>query len=423
MRILRIRQLLMVAVVAVLFVSVFAPARAADKITIRMSTWAGVDEAAELQKILDKINASQSEYMIVHEPVPSDYTTQVKTTLAGGTGADLFWLGNEDLALASQGVFLPLTDCLKGAAPKSAGDVNDYYPDVLSIAKQGDVVYGLPWIAQPVVLYYNKDLFKAAGLDEPKNGWTWDDFLKDAKALTKKDASGKATQWGFSANGWPPPQMFIWQAGGEVISADGKTSPIDSPQALEGINFYLSIAYNPDLSPSADVIKEQGFDAMFKAGKVGMFMGGAADDLDRTKGLNVGVVSVPANPKTKNNTTFAWIGATVVNAKTAHPDIACKALLAVTEGIQNWKIVSPRISQGTIEHLTASEPRKKDTAAAITAAVPSMRALHLVPQMGAWGDVFWNKFMNPLLNKETDKTPADLAKEVRPLLEAALAAK
>lgn len=420
----KVRQFLLVAVVALLFVGLFTPAaHAADKVTIRMSTWAGVDEAAELQKILDKINASQSEYQIVHEPIPSDYTTQVKTQLAGGTGADLYWLGNEDLALASQGVFLPLTDCLKNAPAKSAGDVSDYYPDVLAIAKQGDVVYGLPWIAQPVVTYYNKDLFKAAGLDEPKAGWTWDDFVKDAKALTKKDASGKVTQWGFTANGWPPPQMFVWQAGGDVISKDLKTSPLDSPEALEGINFYLSLAYNPDIAPSADVIKEQGFDAMFKAGKVAIFMGGAADDLDRTKGLNVGVVSVPANPKTKSNTTYAWIGATVVNAKTAHPDIACKALLAVTEGIQNWKIVSPRISQGTVEHLIASEPRKKDTADAIMAAVPSMRALRIVPNMGQWGDVFWNKFMTPLLNKETDKTPADLAKEVRPQLEAALASK
>src|SRR5207248_8662362 len=209
------------------------------------------------------------------------------------------------LALASEGVFLPLTDCLKNAPAKSAGDVNDYYPDVLSIVKQGDVVYGLPWIAQPVVVYYNKDLFKAAGVAEPKSGWTWDDFVKTAKALTKKDASGKVTQWVFTANGWPPPQMFIWQAGGDEISKDLKTSPIDSPQAIEALKFYLSLAYNPDLAPTADIIKDQGFDAMFKAGKVAMFMGGAADDLDRQPNLHVGVVSVPANPKTKLNTTYA----------------------------------------------------------------------------------------------------------------------
>jgi len=347
--------------------------------------------------------------------------TQVKTQLAGGTAADLYWVGNEDLALASEGVFLPLTDCLKDAPAKSAGDVKDYYPDIISTATQDGVVYGLPWIAQPVVVYYNKALFDAAKMDYPKVGWTWDDFVKTAKALTKDtDGDGKVDQYGFTANGWPPPQMFIWQAGGDVISDDLKSSPLDSPEALEGLKFYLNLAYNPEVAPSADVIKDQGFDAMFKAGKVAMFMGGAADDLDRQKDMKIGVVSVPANPKTKKDTTFAWTASTVISANTQHPAEACKALLALTEGIQNWKIVSPRISQATVEHLVASEPRKKDTADAIIAAVPSMRALHLVPKMSEWNDVFWNKFMTPLLNKETDKSVDVLAKEIHPQLEAFL---
>src|SRR4051812_22945144 len=123
---------------------------------------------------------------------------------------------------------------------------------------------------------------------------------------------------------------------------------------------------------------------MFKAGKVAMFMGGAADDLDRVENLKVGVVSPPANPKTKKNTTFAWSASTVISAGTKNKDLACKALLAVTEGIQNWKIVSPRISQSTVEHLVASEPRKKDSAAAILEAVPSMRAFNIVPKYAQW---------------------------------------
>jgi multiple sugar transport system substrate-binding protein len=410
--------LLVLTLVMALAVIGSKPASAQGPVTLRMSTWAGVDEAAELQKILDKINASQTEYKIVHEPIPSDYTTQVKTQLAGGSGADIYWLGNEDIALASEGVFMPLTDCLKDAPAKSVGDVKDYYPGILQLTTFNNVVYGLPWIAQPVVVYYNKGMFDAAKVDYPKAGWTWDDFLKTAKALTKDTSGkGKVDQWGFTANGWPPPQMFVWQAGGDVIDTDAKSSPIDSAAAIDAWNFYLSVAYNPELAPSAEIIKEQGFDAMFKAGKVAMFMGGAADDLDRVPNLNVGVVSVPANPKTKDDSTFAWVGANMVNAATKNPALACKALLAVTDGIQNWKIVSPRISHATIDHLIASEPRKKANAEAIIAASAKMRALRLVPQMSQWNDVFWNKFMGPLLNKETDKKAADLAKDIRPQLE------
>ncbi|MHB8627529.1 MAG: ABC transporter substrate-binding protein [Aggregatilineales bacterium] len=416
----KLRSVFVIAIAAMVCAGAFSPARAADKVTITISTWTGVDEAAQLQQIIDKINAANTDYQIIHQPIPNDYTTQVKTQLAGGTAADLYWLGNEDMALDSQGVFMPLTSCLANAPAKSAGDVSDYFPGILDIAKYNGQVYGLPWIAQPVVVFYNKDLFKAANLAEPTADWTWDDFVKDAKALTLKDSSGKATQWGFTANGWPPPQMFVWQAGGDVISSDYKTSPIDSAAAISAWKFYLSLAYNPALAPSADIIKEQGFDAMFAAGKVAMFMGGAADDKDQQPKLHVGVVSVPRNPTTKDNTTFAWVGATMMSASTPHPDLACKALLALTEGIQNWKIISPRISQNTVDHLVASQPGKKANAAAYIAAAQNMRALHLVPQMSQWNDVFWNKFMGPLLNGETKETPDQLAKEIRPQLEAFL---
>jgi len=132
------------------------------------------------------------------------------------------------------------------------------------------------------------------------------------------------------------------------------------------------------------------------------------------------VTSVPRNPTTKDNTNFAWVGATMISASTQHPAEACKALLAVTEGIQNWKILSPRISQATVEHLVASVPGKKANAAAYIEAAKNMRAFHIVPQMSQWNDVFWSKFMGPLLNGETKETPEQLAKEIRPQLEAFL---
>ena len=59
---------------------------------IRLATWAGVDEAKELQAVIDKVNAQASDYEIVHEPQPADYYTKIQTNLAGGTAADLLWL-------------------------------------------------------------------------------------------------------------------------------------------------------------------------------------------------------------------------------------------------------------------------------------------------------------------------------------------
>ncbi|MBE2270118.1 MAG: sugar ABC transporter substrate-binding protein [Anaerolinea sp.] len=396
---------------------------AQDPVTVRISTWAGVDESAELQELIDEINASQTDYQIIHEPIPSDYYTQVQTQIAGGTGADLYWMDQNHMALASEGVFYPVDTCdaVANAAPQTAGDLNDYYPGVLAVNRFEDHVYGLPWIAQPVVVYFNRGLFDAAGVEYPQDDWTWNDFTEKAMALTQDtDGDGNVDQWGFINNGWPPPFIFVWQAGGELISEDFTSVPIDSPEFVEGFEFYLSTQFNPEMSPSNEVISEQGFGEMFKAGKIAMFMGGAADDLDRVEGLDVGVIHVPAHPETGSITTFAWNASTVINANTANPEAACAALVALTEAIQGWKIVSPRISQATVEHLVSAEPRKEASAEALIAAAQDMRALPIFGNYAEFDSVFWSEFWGPLQNRETDLSVAELAAEVRPDLEETL---
>lgn len=81
----------------------------AQKVTIRLATWAHAEEAKELQAILDKINAQAQGWQIVHEPVPSDYYTKLQTTLAGDSAPDLFWLAQEYvIPYAAKGVLLDL---------------------------------------------------------------------------------------------------------------------------------------------------------------------------------------------------------------------------------------------------------------------------------------------------------------------------
>jgi multiple sugar transport system substrate-binding protein len=299
---------------------------AGDKVTIRLTTWAGVDEAAELQAVIDEINANETAFQIVHEPAPADYYTKVQTALAGGTAPDLIWLSQEYIAgFSKQGALLEVTDCMAQHTDVPAANLDDYFPDILKTASFEDRLYGLPWIAQPTVLYYNTALFEAAGVDQPTADWTWDDFKEAAAALTQDtDSDGTNDQWGFTMNGWPPPQMFVWQAGGDVVADDLSGSPIDSPEAIEGFQFYADMIYDDVHTPPEAIIQEQGFGEMFKAGKIAMFMGGAADDLDRVDGLDVSVVPVPAGPAGRQ--TFAWTASTVVAAQTENPDLACEAL-------------------------------------------------------------------------------------------------
>ncbi len=388
-----------------------------EPVIVRITTWAGVEEAAELQEIIDEINAEVDHFMIVHEPAPDDYYTKIQTALAGGTSADLIWLSQEWIAgLASQGALLDITDYLEADDPSMhpAADVDDYFDGIIKTAIYDDRYYGLPWIAQPVVMYYNRALFDEAGLDYPTMEWTWDEFQQAAAELTRDvDGDGANDQWGFIMNGWPPPQMFVWQAGGEVISQDLESAPIDTPEAIQGFEFYADMIYDDVHTPPEAIIKEQGFGEMFKAGRIAMFMGGAADDLDRVEGLDVGLIAVPSGPASRD--TFAWNASTVIAAQTENPDAAYEALVMLTDGIHHWKIVAPRKSLATAEAITEAEPRKADSAEAIAEAVPYMRAFNIIPRHQEWDSIFWGDFIDPLFHEEA--TAAELAPEIRPMLE------
>ena len=392
----------------------------AEKVTIRLTTWAGEGESKELQElVIDKVNAAQSEFEIIHEPAPADYMTKVQTSLSAGTGADLIWLSQENIAgFASRGALLDVTDAL-GTIDEPAAKVDGYFPDIIKTAIYQDKVYGLPWISQPVLLYYNPGLFDAAGIAYPDSSWDWAKFKEVAESLTKDtDGDGAADQWGFTANGWPPIQMFIWQNGGQVISDDRLTSPVDSPEAIAAAETYASIIYNPKCCPSEATIAEQGFNEPFRAGKIAMFMGGAADTFE---GLDV--VGASVVPHAKNDTTFAWTASTVVNAATAHPEIAVKALVALTEGIHHWKIVAPRPDLANAETINASIPdqwkaQKAGQVEAMIEAAKTMRALNVIPRQAEWDDLFWKEFQDPLFHGKG--TAAELAAAIRPKLEALL---
>lgn len=395
---------------------------AGSKATIRLATWAGVEEANELQAVIDRINAQATTFQIVHEPQPADYYVKLQTNLAGGTAADLIWLSQEYIApYADKGVLLDITDRL-AADTRPTANLDDYFPNILQTAQYNGRTFGLPWIAQPVVLYYNPKLFADAGVQPPTENWTWDDFKAAAAALTRDtDGDGQVDVYGTAFNDWPPIQMFIWQAGGDVLNEDRTQTTINAPEALQGIEFYADIIYNPAYAAPQNVIQEQGFGELAKNGRVAMFFGGAADDLDYAnskdpKFAEMKVALVPKGPQ--NRATFAWTASTVINNTTQNPDAAYDALVELTEGIQNWKIVAPRKSLANAQTIVASVPEKQASAEVIVQALADARSLRIVPKQSEWDTAFWEKFKDPLYRKQG--TAQSLAEQALPDLNAAL---
>ena len=226
-----------------------------------------------------------------------DYFTKLQAAATGGEAPDVFWMNGPNFQLyASNGVLAPLSDLKLDPAKYPASLVNLYTLD--------GKLFGVPKDMDTVGLWYNKKLFDAAKVKYPDDTWTWDTFNAAAKKLTdrSKDVYGIGAQ----LSGQEDFYNTVFQAGGQVISPDGKTSGLAEPAARSGISFWTDLIKNgssPNLKQMTDTAPYQ----MFEAGKIAMYWGGSWD-----------AAEFGANPGTKDDADVAVLPSGVKKATVIH---------------------------------------------------------------------------------------------------------
>ncbi len=231
------------------------------KATIRYMNFSANDgHEKDLDAIVQAFQAANPNITVQVETTPyADYFTKLQTAVAGGTAGDAFELNYENfVTYAKNGSLAELQGVDSAAYKKSLVDA------FASDGKQ----YGLPESFSNVVLFYNKDLFKAAGVQTPTADWTWSDEQAAAKKLTNK-AKGV---WG----DYQPVSFFefykaLAQSGGQFLSADGKTAEFDSPQGVQAAQFLVGKS-GTTMPTEADGAGTPDFDSkLFKGGKLAMW--------------------------------------------------------------------------------------------------------------------------------------------------------
>lgn len=103
-------------------------------------------------------------------------------------------------------------------------DISDYEPNVLGYYKVNDELYSMPFNTSNPILYYNKDLFKAAGLDPEKPPRTFEEVMAAARTITKKDASGNYERQGIAIpiDSWYFEQSIATQGGFFTDNSNGR---------------------------------------------------------------------------------------------------------------------------------------------------------------------------------------------------------
>ncbi|MCG7288136.1 sugar ABC transporter substrate-binding protein [Cellulomonas sp. ACRRI] len=368
--------------------------------TFTVATWANETEADELDAILDGLNDAQDTYRLEQMVIPGgEYYTKLQTMIAGRQAPDLFWLSQEYVpAYADNGTLTDLTGRVEDAI-----DLDDYPPGSLDPATVGGALYGLPWIGQPYVVYYNADRFAEADLAEPDGTWTWTEFREVARALTD------GTRYGYATTGTPPVALFAWGEGGDYVTADGEVV-VDSDATVAGLELAHAIANDATATMPQGLAQSRGVESAFVDGTVAMMVGGAADDIERKVAesgdpFEVGMAVMPAG--SVEHVTFNWTASTVLSATVTDTEAGLAALTDLTHAMFDWKIPAPVSSR--VGDIADVNPQKAYAVDVVTRSAEIARGFHNQPQQNELGSVIWEQLEGPILSDGDGRGVGDLA--------------
>ncbi len=166
------------------------------------------------------------------------------TAVLGGTPPEVAMLDTPELfSLLDRNAIIPLDDFIA----QSGGKVwlDDFYQALLLNARANGHVYSIPWQRSTPIFYYNKDMFRKAGLDPDHAPKNWTELVQYAQKLTIRDSSGNVTQWGVEApvadtSPWVI-QGFLIEAGAKYFDPNGKWVKFNSPEAVRALQFILDL--------------------------------------------------------------------------------------------------------------------------------------------------------------------------------------
>lgn len=295
------KKLLFAIVVASMLLAACASAPATTaKTEISFMMWGAPEELTVWQAVVDDFNKANPNITVKVDVSDWDsYWTKLNTLIAGGTPPDVFAMDAPlFLDWQSRGALLNLQPYID----KNPGFLDGFYPQTLTAYKTPEGYFGLPRDFQSIVLFYNKDMFDAAGQTYPTADWTYDDLMTAAKALTlDTNGDGKTDQYGLWTDTWDMELFWseaIWAYGGEIISAD-HTKTLIGEGAARDAWAYIDSLYKEGVMPTPTTSGEYGSD-LFQSKMAAMTtIGHWAVPGYVQAGLNFDVAPMPAGPAGK----------------------------------------------------------------------------------------------------------------------------
>jgi multiple sugar transport system substrate-binding protein len=289
---------------------------------ITMQMWGRSVDQKVYEAIVDQWNSSHDNKIELTLIPPAEYIARVAAAAGGGQLPDLL---DVDLIympdFIDQGLLQPITDKVNAYPKKS-----DLSPGHVQVSTSDDgQIYGVPFYVDASSLFWNKDLYKKAGLDPEKGPTTWAEVADHAKKI---DALGGDVNGFYFAGGGAGPNAYtylpqIWAAGGDVIDYTAHKATMTSDPIVREAFQYYSDLYKAGLMPeSAKAEDGSTWLATFATGNIGIQPLGGGWGIrgvaEQNKDLDFGVTYLPGK---QSGQTASFAGGDTIGVTTAAQDV------------------------------------------------------------------------------------------------------
>ena len=332
-----------------------------ERAQLTFSIWGDAGEEAVTQQAVDVFNNMQDRSHVTVRAIPWEaYIETLNVNAAAGQLPDMgMMMESGVLSFADRGLLADLSGMYAPGQPRPIDNV------AFKNAQGNVVAYSVANVM--LVMYYNQDMFRAAGITAPKrmsDSWSWDQFLDAARRLTRDSAGRNPGQPGFDRNNivqygamienltW---QLEVWTVsnGGGFFSPDGREVWIDRPESIEAIQRIADLHLVHNVAPFSPGNTDDGVQRSLLTGTVAMTTNGTwnigtALREPRDAGrLNYGVSVLP---HMGTRLTMNTGGPVVVFNQTRHQTEAMEFVRWYSNPDNNYGLIEAGIWMPTLEN-------------------------------------------------------------------------
>ncbi|MGW4500411.1 ABC transporter substrate-binding protein [Micromonospora sp. NPDC004336] len=254
---------------------------------VRLLVFGAPEELAAYRTLVEAYEKARpgADVQLVEASDRKDLLARLATSVAGGAPPDLFLMNYRFYGqFAAKDVVEPLDDRL---AASDAVDPADYYPVAWNAFRWKDRQLCLPQNVSSLAVYYNRTLFAKYGVPEPKAGWTWNDLVATAGAMTRDsrgaviratESEGAALRPAVHGLGVEPSIIrlapFVWSNGGQLVDDPARPTrlTLDTPAAREALKNLVDLRLAYGVVPTDEEVEAEDDESRFANGRLAMLM-------------------------------------------------------------------------------------------------------------------------------------------------------